>query len=174
MDKELIRVLSATMVRLQEQVRFVGLPNTDEATYRSFFLAEVSRQLPQLTCETEWNRVDLLLQHGSRNVLIEFKYYVERRSRQLDGSLGHWKGGPGPKNESEFWTCVEQLAECTFEPIYRKYLILVYQRGSVRGGTRYSYSLSYDSLTPGSSIERVIRVPHVMDSLLACNLIRVR
>ena len=173
MDKPITAALSGAMKKLRRHVKLVTLPNTDEATFRALFMAAAAEQLPDAVFQTEWRRVDLLLQRRKRNALIEFKYYIGRRTYNLDGTPGGRKGGPGPKNEDEFWACVQQLHECTFTPIHYKYLIVVYRRGPI-GNSRYSYERSYGAITRGAAIRRVIRVPHCMDNNLACTVLRIR
>jgi len=126
----------------------VGIQNTDEATFRSFFLAELRRRFPKAACQTEWFRYDLLVQHARRNILIEFKYYLTRPLVGLDGSRVRWKGGAGPKNEGEFRTCVAKLRHCKHAPIHAKYLVLAYERNTPRKSGA-SFHASYRDLARG-------------------------
>ena len=164
--------LKATMDRLAEHARRVGLANTDEFTFRSLFLAELKRLAPSAECQTEWHKFDLLLQAGGVNILIEFKYYISRRTRELDGTLGAWKGGASPKNEGEFRQCVAKLRRCSCQPIHHKYLILVYERECERR-SRYSFARSYDALCDGDGIAEVHTVSHPSHDQLTCKLLRI-
>jgi hypothetical protein len=106
------RVVAATheaLVRLLEHAGKVGLANTEEFTFRSFFMAAAHDLLDDPRFQTEWRKVDLLVQHGNVATLIEFKYYLLRRTVHLDGTHGRAKGGAGLKNESEFRTCLSKL-----------------------------------------------------------------
>ena len=172
MDKLLKEAAAAAMNRLAEHAFVVGLPNTDEFTFRSFFIYELKQLLPAAQCESEWKRVDLLVRNDDKNVIIEFKYYMHRRSMRLDGSPANWKGGPGPKNEGEFAACVDQLHRCTFHPVAAKYLILVYERTNPRN-SRHCFTGSYGSLVADGPIVQVKAVRHKLDGSVACKLLRI-
>ena len=165
--------LRAAMRQLAKHARRVGLANTDESTFRSFFLAELKGLMPSAECQTEWHRFDLLVQVDGANALIEFKYYVSRRTREINGGLGQWKGGAGPKNEGEFEQCVDKLRRCRYRPIHRKYLTLVYERGSDRR-SRYSFAKSYDDLSGNRQIAQVCEVDHPMADQLTCKLLLIK
>ncbi len=137
--------LTGAMSRLHAHANLVGLPNTDEFTFRSFLMAEIMKRNPSAQCQTEWRRVDLLVQAKSRNALVELKFYLYRRTIELDGEPGKPKGGPGPKNEGEFRDCVEKLRRFQWPGITDKFLVLVYEVGNPRK-SRYSYDGSYDDL----------------------------
>jgi len=171
-ERKIISALEHSMHHFKAHAERVGLPNTDEATFRSFFLAELKRLAPSAECQTEWHKFDLLLQAGGVNSLIEFKYYISRRTREIDGTLGGWKGGAGPQNESEFRQCVEKLRRCSYQPIHHKYLILVYERECERR-SRYSFARSYDALCDGDGIAEVHTVSHPSHDQLTCKLLRI-
>ena len=172
MDKNICTILAATMDRLRGHAQLVELANTDEATFRSFFIAELKRQMPSAMCQTEWHRYDLLVQVEGRNALIEFKYYINRRTLELTGKLGKWKGEAGTQNEDEFWKCVDKLRKNTRQPIHAKYLILVYERNYPRR-SMYSFTKSYDSLSRGDRFSRVLDVDHAMSDVLRCKLLHI-
>jgi hypothetical protein len=93
-------VTREAMRRLLAHAEKVELPNTDESTLRAFFMAVAHDQLvPRPRFQTEWRRFDLLLQIGELATVIEFKYYVQRRSQGLQGELLGFRGGPGLKND---------------------------------------------------------------------------
>ena len=94
--------------RLIAHAALVDLPNTDEFTFRSFFMAALREGRPDARMETEWKWFDLFVQLDDCNALIEFKYFILRRHVPLAGR-GQWKGGAGVQNEREFWQCVEKL-----------------------------------------------------------------
>ncbi len=172
MDKALMTAATAAMNRLADHAAVVRLSNTDEFTFRSFFLYELMKVLPSAQCETEWQRVDLLVRHLDENTLIEFKHYLHRRSMLLDGSPANWKGGPGPKNEEEFKSCIKQLHRCAFTPVQAKYIVLVYERSSPRK-SRYCFSRSYDRLTAGGPLLEVIDIHHKLEDSVTCKLLRI-
>src|SRR5919112_2713985 len=122
-------VTREAMRRLLAHAEKVELPNTDESTLRAFFMAAAHDQLvPRPRFQTEWRRFDLLLQIGELATVIEFKYYVQRRSQGLQGELLGFKGGPGPKNEAEFNFCVQKLRTAVLTGVGDRRLILVYER----------------------------------------------
>ncbi len=172
MRRELARILKATFCRIKTHVNLVGMSNTDEATFRSFFMVELMRWLPSAKCQTEWHKFDLLAQANGRNVLVEFKYYISRRTTELDGKPGNWKGEAGTQNEREFWECVKKLQACTYRPVHLKLLLLVYEREYPRK-SKYSFTGSYDSLSVGESISRVTLVDHAMSDQLTCKIVEI-
>lgn len=171
MQTKLKDVLAGAMRRFSRHVRLIGLPNTDEPTFRSFVLAEIMRRFPEARCQTEWHRFDLLVQLDSENVLIEFKYCIHRRTSELNGEDGTWKRGPGPGNESEFWTCIQKLRDCDL--VQHKFVILAYECDKAWTRT-YSYEQSYGRIRPDRNISLKIKIPTSRQSELACVVLRVR
>lgn len=171
--RAIINALETAMRQLARHARRVGLANTDESTFRSLFLAELKRQTPSAECQTEWHRFDLLVQVDGANALIEFKYYISRRTREIDGTLGGWKGGAGSQNEGEFEQCVDKLRRCCHRPIHRKCLILVYERSYDRR-SRYSFAKSYDDLSGNRQIAQVCEIDHPMADQLTCKLLLIK
>ena len=127
MDDWLMQSTTAALDRMTEHAAVVGLPNTDEATFRSFFMAALKARVPSARLETEWKWFDLLVQMSQVNALVEFKYYLHRRCIDLDGRHLPWKGGAGAQNEREFYQCVDKLKACGHSPIHVRYLVLVYE-----------------------------------------------
>lgn len=115
------------MRRLGKHIACVGLPNVDESTFRSFVLAALIEQCPTAKCQLEWHTYDMLTQIGGENALIEFKFYVFRRTRHLDESDGPWKGNAGVQNQRETRACIKKLSVRQYRPIHHKYLILAYE-----------------------------------------------
>ncbi len=157
--------------RMVEHASKVGLPNTDEFTFRSFFMSELISKNRCSKLQTEWHKFDLLLQNTNGNYLIEFKYFLYRHTYALDGSMIRKKGGPSPKNEVEFWDCVEKLSQCDIPGIDRKYLVLIYQQTptDMKGRT---YAQSYDSIS--SSDKSVIAIKTIKTPPLRCKILRIR
>jgi len=104
--------------------------------------------------QTEWKKFDLLVQVGGVNTLIEFKYYLLRRTYGLDGVAGQAKGGPSLKNEAEFQACLGKLRDTVVPGIEQRRLILVYERDG-NSSRRRSLHRSYGELQPGPTIARV-------------------
>jgi hypothetical protein len=180
----IISALQNSKAAFLEHTRCVGLANTNESTYRSFFLDQLCKENQSVLCQAEWRRVDLFVKLDNRNILIEFKYYLHRRSMKLDGSLGNRKGGASLQNKSEFDKCVRQLYDDSRDiqraykdnsaPVHEKYLILAYEH-KVPPPYRYmSYSTLYDSLEPGDLIESVDWLPIEQNDELKTVVLTIR
>lgn len=163
--------LTAAMDRLRQHSDLIGLTNLDEATFRSFVIAELNRHSPDVHCQTEWNRFDLLLQRGKSNVLIEFKFFLSRPLYGLDGKLIRWKGGPGKENEGEFKSCISKLKRAEIEGIEKKFIILAFERNHPRIGSR-SYANCYADLS-AFGINSAFSIEHSFDNVLDCRLIEL-
>lgn len=162
------------MGQLHDHAALVGLSNTNESIFRSFFVAQLRRAFREAECQTEWHTVDLLAQTEGCNALVEFKYYIVRRTKNIDGTQGNRKGGAGSSNEKEFWGCVESLSRRLYEGVTHKWLILVYERECpTRAKGRCSFALSYDGLKAEGKIKSVIEIDHLMDSQLACKVLEI-
>jgi hypothetical protein len=151
-------VTREAMRRLLAHAEKVGLPNTDERTLRAFFMAAAHDLLglPGPRFQTEWSRYrfDLLVQIDALATIIEFKYYMRRRTLGLGGELLGFKGGPGPKNEGEFYKCVQKLRTAVLPGVADRRLILVYDR-EANGRFRRSFDRSYGGLAVGDDLTDV-------------------
>jgi hypothetical protein len=87
---------------------------------------------PSPRFQTEWRKFDLLVQTGELATIIEFKYYLQRRTLGLQGEPLGFKGGPGPRNEAEFKACVHKLRTAVPQGVTDRRLILVYETQWVR------------------------------------------
>lgn len=130
----------------------VGLMNTEEFTFRSMFMASVDPR--GIRFQTEWNKFDLLAQIDSQFTLIEFKYYITRRTHSLDGKPGNYKGGASKQNELEFWKCVNKLATQAPSQIAERFLVLVYEREYPKQ-SRCSFHNSYGGITAKPPVSEV-------------------
>lgn len=147
------------MVRILDHAEKVCLANTEEFTFRSFFMAAAYELLDRPRFQTEWGTFDLLVQTRDTSCLIEFKYYLRRRTYRLDGTPGRRKGGAGVKNEAEFRACVDKLRAATVSGIDQRRLVLVYEREDQHGGTgSRSFHDSYGRLEASAELARVWRV----------------
>src|SRR5215470_1221103 len=104
-------VTREAMLRLVAHATKVGLSNTEEFTFRGLFMAAAHDLLDRPRFQTEWERFDLLVQLGEHTTVIEFKYYLLRRTVGLRGELLGYKGGAGLQNEAEFRRCVSKLRD---------------------------------------------------------------
>lgn len=172
MKQVIEQAVSAALQRLKTHSDLVGLSNVDEATFRSFVIAGIMERCPTAKCQTEWHRFDLLVQGDAIYVLVEFKFYLMRRTLELNGHLGSWKGEAGPQNESEFWACVGKLHDQRDAAVQQGYLILVYQRDYPLR-SKYSFAKSYDGLAAGTKIGAVTDIPHGMAETLTCKILEV-
>ncbi|MEZ6162928.1 MAG: hypothetical protein R3B67_00655 [Phycisphaerales bacterium] len=137
----------------------VGLMNTEEFTFRSMFMRAAEQ--PGIRFQTEWNKFDLLAQIDTEFTLIEFKYYITRRTQSLDGKPGNYKGGASKQNEDEFWRCVNKLATQAPSQIAERFLVLVYEREYPKR-SRFSFHNSYGDITakpPVSEVWAITRGP---------------
>lgn len=149
-----VTVTSDATRRLLSHAELVGLANTEEFTFRSMFMAQAATAHPSMRFQTEWKKFDLLAQCEAQSTLIEFKYYVLRRTSGLDGTPGGFKGGAGPKNENEFWRCVEKLATQVPDSIAERFLVLIYEREYGRR-SRYSFHTSFGAIEPKGPVTDV-------------------
>jgi hypothetical protein len=150
-------VTHEAMRRLLAHADKVGLPNTDECTLRAFFMA-AAHDLPGMPpprFQTEWRTFDLLVQIGTLATIIEFKYYLRRRTLGLGGEHLGFKGGLGPKNEGEFNDCVKKLRTDVPTGVADRRLILVYVR-EANGRSRHSFDRSYGGLAVGDDLTDVL------------------
>ncbi|MBY3552580.1 hypothetical protein [Modestobacter lapidis] len=145
------------MTRVLAHAEKVGLANTEEFTFRASFMSAAHDRLGCPRFQTEWRKFDLLVQDGDVATLIEFKYYLLRRSHDLDGVPGRLKGGAGPKNEAEFSACLAKLRNSVVPGIGARRLVLVYERDDEQPRLRTLHR-SYGGLAPSGSIARVWRV----------------
>ena len=145
------------MKRIIEHAGKVGLSNTEEFTFRAAFMAAAHDLLPGVAFQTEWKKFDLLVTTAQAATIIEFKYYLLRRTAALDGTPLTYKGGAGPKNESEFWRCIDKLRHQVPPGISRRCLVLVYQRDYPRPSSS-TFHRSYSNLSSAPDLPRVASV----------------
>ncbi|MEM7682804.1 MAG: hypothetical protein AAF288_12675 [Planctomycetota bacterium] len=107
--------------------------------------------------QAEWKRFDLLIRARDTVGLVEFKYYLTRPNIDLEGKQRGWKGGAGPKNEHEFWACVDKLGRTAPAGVDHRFLVLVYESYSPRS-SRYSYAASYFGISEDDRLGRVTKV----------------
>ena len=149
-------VTRTAMKRLVTHANKVGLANTGEFTFRAFFMEAAWDLLDRPEFETEWNKFDLLVRVGDVATLIEFKYYLWRRTYDLEGGPGRRKGGAGAKNEKEFEDSLAKLRSAPVVGITHRRLVLVYADDSHLPGR--SFHASYAALGESEQIAEVWRV----------------
>ena len=94
------------------------------------------------------------VQVGDDATVIEFKYYLVRRTFGLRGEVLGYKGGAGPRNGAEFRDCVRKLRTAVPPQVGDRRLVLIYGRASDRQ-SRYSFHRSYGELAASDDIEEV-------------------
>jgi len=150
-------IVEAAQAALDQLVKYahdVGRDNTDEFTFRSMFMEETKRLRQGCRMHTEWEKFDLLVIDGDARVLIEFKYYVRRKRVSIDGQRTGFKGGAGPKNEGEFWQCVDKLRSAGPSRAGERILILVYAHEEDEAKVA-SFHKSYGDLAPSEKMLHV-------------------
>ncbi|HVU89367.1 MAG TPA: hypothetical protein VHD36_18715 [Pirellulales bacterium] len=142
----LIESLESAMVSLQKQAQLVELVNVDESTFRSFVMAEIQQRCARARLQTEWERIDLLINVDNDFAAVEFKFYVHRRHFDLTGEFVRWKGCAGPKNTREFETCLSKLRRLHWPEIGNRFLVLVYENDNTVD-RKFRFHDAYDDLT---------------------------
>lgn len=165
MPKWLDQALRDGHARLERHADQIGIANVDEFTFRAFVMASITEQCPDARLQSEWRKFDLLVQAPTETHLIEFKCYVLRRTINLDGTPGTWKGSAGPKNEGEFWKNIQKLQQAQLPPIDGRHMVLCYEHSPTRR-SRYSFEMSYGSIKPGQAIREVRRFDSAHTSCL--------
>lgn len=168
---DLLRLaLPSALSQLAAISQRIELRNTDEFTFRSLVCVALKSLEPGLQLETEWNFHDLAVFGSNGHALIEFKYYIHREKRGIDGRPTGWKGGPSSGNEKECRRCVDDLRARALPPAWEKLMVVLYEldRGQGRG-----YQRSYDDpvrvleISPYASIAIPDGLP------VRCHLFRV-
>lgn len=170
----LLRTLTPALNTTAKHAQRVEPDNVDEATFRSFVVAELKRQRPDAMCYVEWQRIDLFLCVDDRRALIEFKYYWNRRKLRHNGRPSGYKGGPSKGNEDDFRRCVRKLSAYDVIPDAKKFVVLVYeaQHPPARHRLAFTYPASYKHLKPyGVATEQTIKHDH--PDLFVCKLATV-
>jgi hypothetical protein len=162
-------VAAAALEEFVSRTATIGLANTNEFVFRLFFMDALHKAHPAAMMETEWQRFDLLVRLNDRRYLVEFKYYICRRTIGLDGAAGQRKGGAGTQNASEFWACVDKLRDCSHTPVHGKYLVLVYERFQPAMGQR-TFEESYGDL---KACGRLTEVAVMNRESLVCKLLEI-
>lgn len=144
---------------MSDHAALVGIENTEEFTFRSMFMAEAASADPSMQFQSEWQTFDLLTRSAVGLTLVEFKYYVLRCKRTEDGAQCGFKGGAGPKNEREFWRCVEKLAGTSLARNAPRYLVLVYSSQYDRK-SQYSFDASYRTIPRHDAVSRFWSLTH--------------
>ena len=144
------------MRRILTHAAKVGLSNTDEFTFRAFFMAAAHDYFGSTRprFQTEWHRFDLLVQFDEIATVLEFKYYIRRRTFDLRGNPLDFKGGPGMQNEREFNDCARKLRNAALPGVEDRRLILIYERDWI-GKFRRSFHQSFGELAVGADIADV-------------------
>lgn len=167
------RCLAAALGRLRSHAdpAKIEIGDVDEKTFRFFVLAEIKRLDQEAKCQPEWNTIDLVVTTSAgRNIAIEFKFYVLRRSYPLNSvrrAKPRWKGGAGKNNFRDFAKCVKKLSDLR-EGIHERYLVLVHDRKEY--ARKAGFEESYGNLL---KVREDFRVENCWGDDVACWLIPV-
>ncbi|MGA2258716.1 MAG: hypothetical protein ABSG53_28955 [Thermoguttaceae bacterium] len=165
------RCLAAAIGRLRSHAEpaRIDIADVDEKAFRFFVLAEIKRLDPGAICQPEWKTIDLVVTTSTgRNIAIEFKFYVLRRTYPLNSDRNarpRWKGGAGKNNFRNFATCVRKLCDLQ-EGIHERYLVLVHDRKEYT--RKAGFEASY-----GRLLREDFRVENCWGDDVACWLIPV-
>lgn len=133
------------------------------------FVRALLSEYPQVRCDVEWRRIDLLVADSEGPSLIEFKYYVRPWLVDLRGKRLRAKGGAGKKNFGEFCDCVEKLSKIDDAkwrraddvPFTHRYIVLAYADSSDMVGHK-SYSHWYDDIHLRDSTRKMASVHRLL------------
>jgi len=124
--------------------------------------------------QTEWKRMDLLIQAKGRNTLVEFKFNLYRRTFDLQSKPLSWKGNAGAQNEREFWACVDKLKSYNDSLVQEKFLVLVYRvQCPMTHPSAKKYETIYANLSNNERIHHVEEITHCFDGL-CCRLLSIK
>lgn len=184
-------VLNDTWKQFSFELSQTPLPHFTESVFRYLFVRSLLRLYPNVRCETEWKRCDLLFFDSLGPAVIEFKFYVHNYHRDLSGKTRYRKGGAGEKNFGEFCRCVEKLSTLDSQKwghdngshIRNRYIVLAYADADELDGPN-SYGTWYDYLHLPERIANqaeVIRLVHFQDAgcpmtkhCMRCSLFQIK
>lgn len=105
----LMKALSGCAQRMEQDLQYLNPSLLNESVFRHHLVRALTDLRPDALIQTEWKRIDLVIQADGITHLVEIKYYGDHKAEHLDGSGSWMKGGPGKKNFSEFVTCLNKL-----------------------------------------------------------------
>lgn len=169
---DFVAVLEKAWDAIKVELQQTPLPLWNESVFRFFVVRAMHQEERAWHCQTEWRRVDLLLEKDGVRIPIEFKFYVFARS--TDGEESWAKGGPGKKNYKEFCTCLAKLRDFGKESApagaswntAHRLLILVYEDQPARRGHVYASYYANPSLP--EELNRSIRLESRTLEAIAC------
>ncbi|MFM7074226.1 MAG: hypothetical protein ACKO38_20755 [Planctomycetota bacterium] len=162
------KVVQDTWADLAHEIRRTPLPHYNESVFRFMFVRSLLSRYPDVRCETEWKRMDLVFFDISGPTVVEFKFYIHNAHRDFLGRERYFKGGAGEKNFGEFCSCVAKLAQLDTHKwgrdhgaaIKNRYLLLAYADAKEMKGTR-TYGHWYRRLKLPVSIAEQAHVTRV-------------
>lgn len=107
------QALKQTCSLLPQELRSVPLQHWNESSFRYFFVKQLLAIAPELTCWSEWNRVDLVVPSREAAILIEFKFYLHAPLQSIHGTITRMKGRPSLQNFREFTKCIAKFGDCS-------------------------------------------------------------
>jgi hypothetical protein len=178
------QALEATCSTLASEVRLVPLEYWNESVLRFLLVRHLRSIERDVTCWSEWNRVDLVLPGVHGATLVELKFFTHQPLRRLGGEVTRLKGGPSKKNVREFQSSVQTLAEAAAKPwapncggVVAAFLVLAFCDRD-QPLSKPTYGEFYDSLEPDCciiSIKTIVeRMPLDEGMNFSCKLLEVR
>lgn len=127
MENILIKALNRTVKDVAEELALMPLQQWYESVFRYFFCRSIAANNPKIEQNLECNRIDLVLRYAGETAFVEFKFYGHpKRVDPYSGKVRGVKGGPGPKNLSEFEDCVRNLHARRSIQGLEKYIVLAF------------------------------------------------
>jgi hypothetical protein len=172
----IVSILSAACDDVVRQLARVPLPHWNESVFRFLIVRRLRADKPNIRCETEWHRIDLVLFDPQGATLLELKFFSAMPLVDHAGRVLRTKGSPGKKNYREYQDVIKKLRTIR----HRKWITDCGRVASAHLLLAYSDSFEsyYDGIAESDAIARVSpilkRTPVGQDSNLTCKLITVR
>jgi hypothetical protein len=179
---DLNAVLVDTWDTFSSELSKTPLPHFTESVFRFLFVRSLLQRYPDVRCETEWKRLDLVFFDDSGPVVVEFKFYVYNYHRDFQGASKYQKGGACEKNFDEFCRCVRSLVQLDTKAwgkdqganIRNRYVIIAYADADGLEGIN-AYRTWYDQLKLPENVTQIANIRNLTRlSDLACRVTKHR
>lgn len=162
-------VLREAWIDFAEELKRVPLSHFNESVFRYIFVRRMLQKHPEVGCDTEWHRIDLLFVDSTGPSFVEFKFYVRNHVVDLQGKTRHAKGRAGKKNFKEFCDCINKLVSIDEQKwrkseiggFSRRYLVLTYADADDVYGPN-SYGFWYDELELWKGLPDRVRITKLL------------
>lgn len=170
---DLKAVCATTWRTMRAECQYVSFDNWDESVLRWIFIKSLGIHFPQINCEREWQRIDLLIRDGDSPILVEFKYYFgPNRRHDLAGNITGWRGRFGEGNFGEFQKCVNDQRRKTVGKDKldisgcRRFIVLAYASRPGNPEKMLNGAQWYDDVSV-AGLERLMTLKGLRDTDLA-------